>query len=81
MNGRACDAINTIEMATAAAKSPVAVAAAALLSQCTIAIAIRSTPAMAMRPIHFTQLIDERLTMIRWRRASSACSSEATISR
>src|SRR4029077_6145633 len=61
LNGRSWLAISTTDTATPVAKIPIAIAAAARLSQRTIAIAISVQPACANRQVHFTQFTLDRL--------------------
>ena len=74
-------AISKTDAAIPVANMPIERAAAARLSQCTIAIATRAKTACTRTLHHFTQLTVDSLMMMRCRRASSAVSSAVTISR
>jgi len=70
----------TITAGAAEAKTAIAIAAPRRLPLCTNAIANRVRIARETTPPHLAPLTDDWLTMMRWRRASSACSTDLTIS-
>lgn len=62
----------SIAAAAAKANSAIAIAAVTRLPQCTNAIAIRVRTAKLITAPHLASLTADWLTMMRWRRASSA---------
>jgi hypothetical protein len=81
VKGRSCASISNIDAATPVAKSPIAMIEESRLSLWTIAVATRAQIACKNRADHLTKLTCDWLTRMRCRRASSAVSSPATISR
>ena len=81
VNGRLCDAISTTETPTPVAKIAMMMRLAARLSLWTMAMVSKVRPACTSSTVHLTQLIDDLLRMMRWRRASNAFWRDATSSR
>ncbi len=80
-NGRLCDAISRMAAADPVAKTPRMIRLVSGLSQWTMAMVSRMSPAWTSSAPHFTPFTDEPLSTMRWRRASSAFWIEATSSR
>ena len=63
--GPLCEAMSTMDTAIPVAKRPIAIAAVALLSLCTMAIATSAHKACNSTLVHLTQLTVDSLRMMR----------------